>query len=79
MKYYSEKLKKFFDTEDGCIAAEKEAECKKALEKSRLEEVHKAENEYYEKLSSFLEDYGYYTSKIVDDNADDDFLKFIFR
>ena len=65
MKYYSEKLKQFFDTEDACLVAEKEAEAKKSTEKARLEKVQKLEKEYSEALTKFIEDYGYYKSDLL--------------
>ena len=65
MKYYSEKLKQFFDTEDACLVAEKEAEAKKSAEKVRLEKVQKLEKEYSEALTKFIEDYGYYKSDLL--------------
>ena len=65
MKYYSEKLKQFFDTEDACLVAEKEAEAKKSAEKVRLEKVQKLEKEYLDALADFVEKYGYYKSDIV--------------
>lgn len=67
MKFYSEELKKFFDTEEACITAEAADKAKKEVEKVRLEEVQKIEKEYHEKLSAFLEDYGYYKSKFFSD------------
>ena len=65
MKYYSEKLKQFFDTEDACLVAEKVAEEKKNMEKVRLEEVQKLEKRYSEALTKFIEDYGYYKSDLL--------------
>ena len=70
MKYYSEELKKFFNSEEECIAAEAARKAKKEVEKVRLEELQKIEKEYHEKLSAFLKDYGYYNSKIVADEID---------
>ena len=79
MKFYSEELKKFFDTEEACITAEATAKAKKEVEKVRLEEVQKIEKEYHEKLSAFMEDYGYYKSTIFSDemNIMDTVFKFI--
>jgi len=70
MRYYSELIGKFFDTEEACIAAEAAKKAKKEVEKVRLEEVQKIEKEYHEKLSAFLTDYGYYKSEIVTDGID---------
>ena len=79
MKFYSEELKKFFDTEEACIAAEAADKAKKEVEKVRLEEVQKIEEEYHKKLSAFLEDYGYYNSTIFSDetNIIDTIFKFV--
>lgn len=65
MKYYSEKLKQFFDTEDACLVAEKEAEAKKSMEKVNLEKVQKLENEYLDALADFVQKYGYYKSDVI--------------
>lgn len=70
MKFYSEELHKFFDTEEACVTAEAAKKAKKEVEKVRLEEVQKIEKEYSEKLSAFLEDYGYYKSEIVTKEID---------
>lgn len=80
MKFYSEKLKRIFDTEEECLAEEQKATFKKEAEKKRLEEVQNLEKEYCAKLSSFIEDYGYYSSKLVTDNTNEimnAFFKFI--
>ena len=65
MKYYSEKLKQFFDTEDACLEAERKEEAKKSMEKANLEEVQKLEKKYLDALADFVEEYGYYKSDIV--------------
>ena len=65
MKYYSEKLKQFFDTEDACLVAEKEAEAKKSMEKANLKEVQELEKKYLDALADFLEEYGYYKSDVI--------------
>ena len=65
MKYYSEKLKQFFDTEDACLVAEKKAEAEKSMEKVNLEKVQKLEKEYLDAIADFIQKYGYYKSDIV--------------
>ena len=80
MKFYSEKLKRIFDTEEECLAEEQKATLKEKAEKKRLEEVQNLEKEYCAKLSSFIEDYGYYSSNLVTVDTNkiiDTFLKFI--
>ena len=67
MKYYSEELKKFFNSEEECLIAETAEKTKKEVEKARLKEVHEIEQKYFEKLSAFIKDYNYYTSAVSDD------------
>ena len=70
--WYSEDLNKTFETEDECVAAEKEHEEKLAAEKAKkaerkeraeeVEEAFKAADEAYKearkKLNEFIKDYG---------------------
>lgn len=49
MKYYSEILKKNFDTEEDCINAEKDQELLKAQRKDRALEINQLIDEYYKK------------------------------
>ena len=66
MKFYSEELKRFFNTEKDCLEAEQAHADKERIEKIRLAEVHKIEKEYKEKVDAFIKDYGYYSSEEVD-------------
>lgn len=75
MKFYSEILKKTFDTEKACLAAEKEAEDKKTARQKDAEIVKELEKKYidaYEAYSKgikeFVEKHGSYKTTIKTDN-----------
>lgn len=84
MKYYSEKLKKVYDTVEDLQAAEVEydkahaAEIAKQKErKARAEEITKARKElvdaqrkYNELLNKFVKDYGSYHETYTDQDID---------
>lgn len=66
-KYYSEHTKKYYDTKEACLAAEKEFEEKKTAElkkkearEKRAKEVEEAYKKYVELVEAFIKDYGYY-------------------
>lgn len=65
MKYYSDKTRKLYDTEEDLLKAEellaqKEIEEKKKMEsrKSRAKEVEDAYKHYLDLLDKFIKDYG---------------------
>ena len=72
MKYFSEKTKKTYDTEEACLAAEKELDeaaakkeellAKRKERAAEIEEAYKAVLEaskiYRAKLNEFVKDYG---------------------
>jgi len=67
MKYYSENLKKLFDSPEELEKAEKELSEREAEEKAKREqravrakEVEDAWNKYQELLKEFVKDYGSY-------------------
>lgn len=64
MKFYSEQLKKFFDTAEECLAEETKAENAKKIEEEELKKVQTLEKEYAEELAAFVEKYGYYKSEV---------------
>lgn len=75
MKYYSEKLKKLFDTVEELKEAEKQFDEKEALElkkreerAARAKEVDEAYQHYTELMKKFIEDYGYYHKTYNDKN-----------
>lgn len=60
MKYYSEILKKFFDSEKDCIAAEKEQQAKletKESEYAKLKEEKEKVNKAYELADKLYNDF----------------------
>lgn len=83
MKYYSEKLKKVYDTVEQLDTAEKEydeahaAEIAKQKErKARAEEISnarkdaiKAQEHYDELIKQFVKDYGSYHATYTDENS----------
>ena len=89
MKFYSEILKKTFDTEEACLTAEKEAEEKKTARQKDAEDVKKLQDKYlaaYEEyrkaVEKFVEKHGSYkttyeksTLPILRGLLFDDFLK----
>lgn len=95
MKYYSEKTKKTYDTEEECLAAEKELDkvlAKKeellAVRKERATEVEdaykavlEASKIYREKLNAFVKDYGSFhmTLRTGEGNPFDLFDRFFDR
>ena len=73
MKYYSEELKKVFDSVEDLENAEKEQEEKKAHElalreekKERAHEVEDAYKKYLELRSKFINDYGSYHMSLTE-------------
>ena len=77
MKFYSEELKRFFNTEKDCLEAEQAYADKERIEKTRLAEVHKLEKEYKEKADAFIKDYGYYSSEDVEKSFKELFTYFL--
>lgn len=89
MKFYSEKLKAFYDSEADCVKAEKDYEEKtkheeeekkrKASErKERAKKVEEAYNYYHKLLKEFIEDYGYFHMSIDEKSFDPVFDMFRF-
>ena len=76
MKFYSEELKRFFNTEKDCLEAEQAHADKERIEKTRLAEIHKLEKEYKEKVDAFIKDYGYYSSEEVEKSFKEYFTYF---
>ena len=74
MKFYSEVLKKFFDTEEACVSAEADAKAAETKEKEALEAIHAIEKEYMDMIADFVAEYGYYKSPAVKTALDDDIL-----
>lgn len=77
VKFYSEDGK-VFDSKKECLEyeekliAKKEAEKKKAEEQeTRRKEVEDAYNYYAKKLNEYLNDYGNYTKRFLDNEGDD--------
>ena len=71
MKYYSEKTKQFYETEEKAFEAEREFDEKKAknaeLEETkriRTEGVEKAFEDAYKLLDEYVKDYGEFTGEI---------------
>lgn len=67
MKYYSEKLKKLFNSTEELEKAEKDLNEKEVLElkkreerATRAKEIDDAWTHYAELVKKFIEDYGYY-------------------
>ena len=65
--FYSEQLKKYYDTKEACLAAEKEYEEKHAIELKAKEEraakakaVEEAYKNYLQLRSDFIKEYGQY-------------------
>lgn len=76
MKYYSEKLKKLFDSTEDLESAEKEYAEKEAKElklrevrKTRAQEVEEAYKNYKKLLDDFIKDYGSYHQTIRDNDS----------
>ena len=72
MKFYSEKTKKIYDTEEALVSAEKELETAEAKKKElldkrkeRAQEVEQAFEKANKLLSEFLNDYGRYHTTIT--------------
>ena len=77
MKYYSEKLKKLFDSTEELQEAEKEQNEKETLElkkreerAARAKEVDEAYEKYVDLLKKFVKDYGYYHKTYKDADFD---------
>ena len=77
MKYYSEKTKKLYDSEEELNKAEvalseKELETKKLRDEraKRAKEVDDAYNKYVELLKAFVKDYHYYHRSLKDKDVD---------
>lgn len=71
-KYYSEKLDRYFDSEDQCMAAEieydkkvKEQEDLRAKRADRAREIEDAYKHYLELRDKFVADYGSYHLSIT--------------
>lgn len=71
MKYYSEKTKQFYETEEKAFEAEREFDEKKAksaeleeTKKVREQGVIKAFEDAYDLLDEFVKDYGEFTGEI---------------
>ena len=71
MKYYSEKTKQFYETEEKCFEAEHEFDEKKAeydkiaeTKRIRQEGVEKAFEDAYALLDEYVKDYGEFTGEI---------------
>ena len=75
MKYYSEKTKNFYDTEEAAFEAERTFEVEQAEKKAKAEElaatkqtrkegVEKAFKEAYALLDEYVKDYGRFSGKI---------------
>ena len=93
MKYYSEKLKKVYDTVEQLQTAETEydkahaAEIAKQKErKRRAEEINKARKElvnaqknYNELVNKFIKDYGSYHATYNDEDVDPGVLNLFYR
>lgn len=69
MRYYSDVLKKIFDTEDELKAAESVEAEKKANKEARAKEIEKLRKEYAAALSKYCKDYGAYTMNCDKDDA----------
>ena len=87
MKYYSEILKKTFDSEKSCLEAEaehckkvEEAEKKKkeltATRKDRAKEVENVYRQYKDLLHKFINDYGSFHMTLSDDDSIEDIFEF---
>lgn len=90
MRYYSDTLKKLFETEEELKKAEVEFEEKHALElkqkeerANRAKEVEEAYKKYLDLRSKFVKDYGSYHMTITENDLKDlsvnslfDFLNF---
>lgn len=77
MKYYSEKLKKLFDTEKEVKEAEKTFDEKETLElkkreerATRAKEIDEAYEHYLKLLKEFVKDYGSYHHTIKSNDFD---------
>ena len=62
MKFYSEVLKKFYDTMDECLSKEAEAKAAEEAQEKELNEVHELEEAYLTKLDAYIRKYGSYKS-----------------
>lgn len=85
MRYYSDTLKKLFETEDELKKAEVEFEEKHALElkkkeerATRAKEVEEAYKKYLDLRAKFVKDYGSYHMTITDKDLKDPATTFLF-
>lgn len=77
MKYYSEKTKKLYDSEEELNKAEialndrlLEEQKKKETRAKRAQEVDDAYNKYVKLLKGFVKDYGYYHRSLTNKDLD---------
>ena len=79
MKFYSEVLKKFYDTMDECLSKEAEAKAAEEAQKKELEEVHELEKAYLAKLDAYITKYGSYKSSELnmDLSAEDTYFNLV--
>lgn len=84
MRYYSDKTKKLFNTEEELVKAEKEFDEKHALElkakeekTAKAKEVEEAYKKYLDLRSNFIKEYGSYHQTLTEKDLPNSFFDLI--